>query len=79
MERVTRNLEVDKRGRITLPKEYRVGIETFYSEKLADGSIKLVPQMPVSMAEAKVLESLRNSLNSFKKGKTKKVPSKWID
>jgi bifunctional DNA-binding transcriptional regulator/antitoxin component of YhaV-PrlF toxin-antitoxin module len=72
-------VELDERGRITLPKDLREGISSFAIEAQRDGSLHLVPQKTVSLGEAELLESLKKSVSEFKKGQTKKVPAGWID
>ena len=74
-----KNVELDERGRITLPKSLREGVASFSVESLKDGSIHLIPQKAVSLNDAEVLESLKKSVSEFKKGRTKKVPNDWID
>ena len=72
-------VELDDRGRITLPKDLREGVAGYNVEPMKDGSIHLIPQKAVSLREAELLESLKKSVSGFKKGQTKKVPSDWID
>ena len=72
-------IELDERGRITLPKDMRQGVASFSVEPQRDGTLHLVPQKTVTLGEAELLESLRKSASEFKKGQTKKVPSDWID
>ena len=74
-----KTVELDERGRITLPKELRRGVGSFAIESFKDGSLHLVPQKKVSLEEAEILESLKKSISEFRKGHTKKVPSGWID
>ena len=74
-----KTVELDERGRITLPKELRHGVASFAIESLKDGSLHLFPQKKVSLGEAEILESLKKSISAFKKGQTKKVPSGWVD
>ncbi len=74
-----KTVEIDERGRITLPKELRKDVGSFAIESLKDGSLHLVPQKKVTLAEAEVLESLKKSVSDFNKGLTKKVPPDWID
>jgi bifunctional DNA-binding transcriptional regulator/antitoxin component of YhaV-PrlF toxin-antitoxin module len=74
-----KTLELDERGRITLPKNLRQGVGSFAIEPLKDGSLHLVPQKKVSLEEAEVLESLKKSMSEFKKRRTKKVPSDWME
>ena len=75
----TKTVEIDERGRITLPKELRKGIGSFSVEPLKDGSLHLVPQKKVTLAEAEILESLKKSVTEFNKSITKKVPTDWVD
>ena len=72
-------VSVDERGRITLPKELREGNNAYLLESTGANSIKLVPQVAVSPQDAAIVGSLKRSVSQFKKGKTKKVPKKWID
>jgi len=72
-------VELDERGRITLPKDFREGVSSFTIEPRPDGSLHLVPQKTVSLVEAELLESLKRSVSEFKKGQTKKVPADWIN
>lgn len=72
-------LDVDDRGRITLPKELRRGIDTFAVEAERDGVLRLVPQRSVDLADAKLIESLKKSAKEFKKGKLHKIPRDWIE
>jgi bifunctional DNA-binding transcriptional regulator/antitoxin component of YhaV-PrlF toxin-antitoxin module len=74
-----KTVELDERGRITLPKDLRRGVGSFAIESLKDGSLHLVPQKKVTMEEAEILESLKKSVSEFKKGQTKKVPTDWMD
>ncbi|MEI8345850.1 MAG: hypothetical protein WCG27_00160 [Pseudomonadota bacterium] len=72
-----KNLEIDARGRITLPKELREGVETFALESEKDGVLKLIPQRQVSLEDAKLIESLKKSAQEYKKGKLHKMPAEW--
>ena len=72
-------LDIDGRGRITLPKELREGIDAFTVETLKDGAIKLVPQQIVSTKDAKLLHALKGTVDDFKAGRIKKIPRKWLD
>ncbi len=74
-----KTVEVDDRGRITLPKTLREDVHSYSLERLKDGTIKLVPHKSVPLSEAELLESLRTSLKDFKKGKTKKIPDEWVE
>ena len=78
-----KNLEIDARGRITLPKELREGVETFAIEPYKDGTLKLIPQRQVSLEDAKLIESLKESLKKsaqeYKKGKLHKMPPEWME
>lgn len=73
-----RRIALDNRGRITIPKRFREGVESFEIQPHKDGSIKLEPQKVVSIREAEILKSLRTSIAQFKQGKTKPVPKKWL-
>ena len=73
-----KSLEVDGRGRITLPKNLRKDIEGFVIEPQKDGTLKLIPQKQVSLEDAKLIESLKKSAQEFKKGKLHKMPPDWI-
>ena len=55
----TRTLELDGRGRLTLPKDLREGVETFAVESVPDGTLKLIPLRHVSLEDAKLIESLK--------------------
>lgn len=72
-------LDVDGRGRITLPVELRDGIDAFRVEQLEDGSLKLVPQKVVSLEEAKLIRMLKRSISDFKAGRVEKIPEEWLD
>jgi DNA-binding transcriptional regulator/RsmH inhibitor MraZ len=74
-----RIIELDERGRITLPKQLREGVSSYAVEPQADGSLNLIPQKTVSMREADLLETLKKSIAEFKSGNTKKLPPDWID
>jgi bifunctional DNA-binding transcriptional regulator/antitoxin component of YhaV-PrlF toxin-antitoxin module len=76
---IGKTLEVDSRGRITLPKSLRLQIDAFAVETFQDGSIKLTPQKTVSAQEAKILEALRTGFQDVKAGRVKKIPAKWIE
>lgn len=72
-------VSIDERGRVTLPLEARQGIETFSMEILKDGSIKLIPQEVVNIADAALLKSLKKSVAQVKKGEVEDIPDEWID
>lgn len=72
-------VSVDERGRVTLPAEAREGIDTFSIEIMKDGSIKLVPQELVNIADAELLKSLKKSVAQAKRGQVEDVPDEWID
>ncbi len=72
-------LDIDGRGRITLPRELRDGVDVFQVQKLGDGSLKLIPQEVVSIEDAKVIKMLKRSINDFKAGKVEKIPEEWLD
>ncbi|MBI4406255.1 MAG: hypothetical protein HY537_19000 [Deltaproteobacteria bacterium] len=74
----TKTLNIDERGRITLPKELREGVDVFSVEKERDGSLRLVPQKSVSVQEAQILADLRQSVEQFKAGRTKPMPKEWL-
>ncbi len=74
-----KKLEMDGRGRITLPKDFRKGIEGFAIEPQKDGTLKLIPQKQVSLEDAKLIEGLKKSAQEFKKGKLHKMPSDWME
>ena len=74
-----KNLEVDGRGRITLPKDLRKGIEGFAIEPQKDGTLKLIPQKQVSLEDAKLIERLKKSIENAKKGNVTKVPPEWME
>ena len=72
-------VSVDERGRVTLPAEARQGSDTFSIEVLKDGTIKLVPQEVVNIADAALLKSLKKSVAQAKRGELEDVPDEWID
>lgn len=72
-------LSIDDRGRITLPSELREGVDSFSVESKKDGSLQLVPQKAVSLEEAKLLSGLKASIKEVKQGKTKPMPSEWME
>ena len=74
-----KHLEIDGRGRITLPKDFRKGIDGFAIEKQRDGTLRLIPQKQVSVEDANLIESLKKSAQEFKKGKLHKVPPDWME
>ena len=74
-----KNLEIDARGRITLPKELREGVETFSVEPEKDGTRRLIPPRQVSLEDAKLIESLKKSAQEYKKGKLHKMPPEWME
>ncbi len=75
----TKLVSVDERGRVTLPSEARNGVEAFSIELLKDGSIKLVPQQLVNIADAVLLKSLKKSVGQAKRGQVEDLPDDWID
>ena len=74
-----KNLEIDGRGRITLPKDFRKGVEGFSIEAQEDGTLKLIPQKQVSLKDAKLIERLKKSVENAKKGNVTKVPPEWME
>ncbi len=72
-------VSVDERGRVTLPAEARNGIDTFSIEIMKDGTIKLVPQEVVNIADAMLLKSLKKSVAQAKRGQVEDIPDEWID
>lgn len=72
-------LDIDARGRITLPKELRDGVDAFTIEQMKDGALRLVPQQVVSADDAKLLQLLKGSIADVKAGRVKKIPQKWLD
>ncbi len=74
-----KTLDIDNRGRITLPSDYREGVDSFAVKPQSDGTLVLIPQRSVSIDDAKLLESLKKSANEFKKGKLHKIPSEWTE
>ena len=72
-------LDIDGRGRITLPKELRDGVDAFAISQLKDGTIQLVPQQVVSSEDAAVAKILKKSIADFKAGRIQKVSKKWLD
>lgn len=77
--KLNRLVSVDGRGRITLPTEARNGVDAFSIEVLKDGTIKLIPQEVVNIADAALLKSLKKSVAQAKKGRVEDVPDEWID
>ena len=73
-----KNLEIDERGRITLPKDLRDGVDAFVIEPQKDGTLILIPQKQVSLEDAKLIESLKKSAQEFKSGKLHKMPAEWM-
>jgi len=76
--RAKKIVNVDERGRVTLPANARKGVDSFAIETKQDGTIHLVPQKAVSLVEAKTLESLKVSIRQFKKGEVEDLPDDWI-
>lgn len=74
-----KNLEIDERGRITLPKELRNGVETFAVTSEKDGVLRLIPQRQVSIEDAELIDSLKKSAQEYKNGKLHKMPKKWME
>ncbi len=74
-----KNLEIDARGRITLPKELRQGVDTFVVESEKNGVLRLIPQKQVSLEDANLIESLKKSAQEYKKGKLHKMPPEWME
>ena len=72
-------LDIDGRGRITLPKDMRDGVDAFTVKRLKDGSLQLVPQQDVSSEDAALVKILKSSVEDFKAGRVKKVPQSWLD
>ena len=72
-------LDIDGRGRITLPKELRDGVDAFTVKQLKDGTLQLVPQQVVSAEDAALAKLLKNSVADFKAGRIKKIPRNWLD
>ncbi|MEK6772794.1 MAG: hypothetical protein AABY64_02535 [Bdellovibrionota bacterium] len=72
-------VSVDERGRVTLPAEARKGIDAFSIEVLKDGTIKLIPQEVINIADAVLLKSLKKSVAQAKRGQVEDVPNEWID
>lgn len=71
-------LDIDSRGRITVPKECRNGVDAFKIESLKDGALKLIPHQIVSAEDAKILEIIKSSARDFKAGRIKKIQTKWL-
>lgn len=72
-------LDIDGRGRITLPKELRDGVDAFSIEQMKDGALRLVPQQVVSSDDAKLLASLKRSAADLKAGRVSKISQTWLD
>ncbi len=73
-----KNLDLDERGRITVPANLREGVDAFAVEQQKDGTLLLIPQKAVSVEDAKLVEGLKKSASEFKKGKLHKMPSDWM-
>ncbi|MEQ1666140.1 MAG: hypothetical protein ABL927_12280 [Bdellovibrionales bacterium] len=71
-------LDIDGRGRITLPKELREGVDSFTVKLLKGGTLQLVPQQVVSTEEARLAQILKSSVDDFKAGRIKKIPQSWL-
>jgi hypothetical protein len=71
-------LDIDGRGRITLPKELREGVDSFTVKLLKGGTLQLVPQQVVSTEEARLVQILKSSVDDFKAGRIKKIPQSWL-
>lgn len=74
-----KNLELDDRGRITIPQHLREGVEAFAVEQQDDGTLFLIPQKQVSLKDAKLIERLKKSVENAKKGNVTKVPTEWME
>ena len=74
-----KELSIDSRGRITLPKELRKGVDAFSIKHEKNGSLCLVPKKSVSMIDAKLLKDLKKSIKEVKEGKTTPIPKEWIE
>ncbi len=72
-------LDIDSRGRITLPKELRDGVDAFTVKRMKDGSLQLVPQQVISSEDAALAKLLKSSVEDFKAGRIKKIPQTWLD
>jgi bifunctional DNA-binding transcriptional regulator/antitoxin component of YhaV-PrlF toxin-antitoxin module len=77
--RELKNLEVDSRGRITLPKSLREGIEFFAIKPDDNGVIHLYPQRQVSLEDAKLIESLKKSAAEYHSNNLRKMPAEWLE
>jgi bifunctional DNA-binding transcriptional regulator/antitoxin component of YhaV-PrlF toxin-antitoxin module len=71
-------VSVDERGRVTLPSEARAGIDTFSVEIMKDGTIKLIPQKVVNIADATLLKSLKKSVAQAKREQVEDIPDEWL-
>ena len=74
-----KSLEVDSRGRITLPKSLREGIEFFAIKPDENGVIHLFPQRQVSLEDAKLIESLKKSAAEYHSNMLHKIPAEWME
>ena len=72
-------LDLDARNRITLPKEACEGVDSFSFEHEEGGVIRLVPQQVVSQEDAKLIQMLKVTVEDFKDGRVKKMPTKWLN
>ncbi len=79
MDKAKKLLSIDERGRITLPRDARDGIDTFVYEQDEDGVIKLIPQKTVALKDAELISNLKEAIKEVKKGKTKPVPKEWME
>jgi bifunctional DNA-binding transcriptional regulator/antitoxin component of YhaV-PrlF toxin-antitoxin module len=77
--RQLKNLEVDSRGRITLPKNLREGIEFFAIKSDDNGVVHLFPQRQVSLEDAQLIESLKKSASEYHANALHKMPVEWLE
>ncbi|MEI6789898.1 MAG: hypothetical protein WCK42_01815 [Myxococcaceae bacterium] len=77
--RELKNLEVDGRGRVTLPKNVREGVEFFAIKSDENGVVHLFPQRQVSLEDAKLIESLKKSASEYHSNTLHKMPIEWIE
>lgn len=75
----SKNVEVDARGRVTLPKNLREGIESFSLKSDENGVIYLFPQRQVSLQDAQLIESLKKSALEYRSDTLQKMPIEWIE
>ena len=74
-----KELSIDSRGRVTLPEQFRTGVDSFSIMPKKDGSLHLIPKKSVPMADADLLRDLKKSIKEMKEEKTTDMPKEWIE